>query len=168
MILARRCSLVCRRWASSATPLTSKLLHLTSAGSLQHDWDQQRLAISLDALLQRLTEPLTHLPVRGVYIVGPVGCGKTMLLNWFHNELSLAGQSRRVHFHEFMLDVHGRLHRARMAASFAGDPLPAIGRDLVKAHPVLCFDEVCPVTLTPPAFAQTFCQSFRSQMWLMR
>jgi cell division protein ZapE len=65
--------------------------------------------------------------VRGLYLWGGVGRGKTFLMDLFHAGLPVP--SRRRHFHRFMKDVHGRLRSLRdverpldlVAAEFAGD-----------------------------------------------
>ena len=44
---------------------------------------------------------------RGIYLYGSVGCGKTMLMDFFHDTCDVE-QKQRVHFHAFMLDVHKR------------------------------------------------------------
>ena len=78
---------------------------------------------------------------RGVYIYGSVGTGKSRIADLFAATLSTSISSRRVHFHEFMMDIHMRIHRARSQSSFTGDPLIEIGRDVRNESRVLCFDE---------------------------
>src|SRR5438552_16262227 len=51
-------------------------------------------------------------PIKGVYIYGDVGRGKTMLMDLFF-ENSPVARKRRTHFHEFMLDVHERIYAIR-------------------------------------------------------
>src|SRR5579864_7804146 len=51
-------------------------------------------------------------PIKGLYIHGDVGRGKTMLMDFFF-EASPVVRKRRAHFHEFMLDVHERVHAFR-------------------------------------------------------
>jgi cell division protein ZapE len=77
-------------------------------------------------------------PVRGVYLWGEVGRGKTLLMDLFHASLTLP--SRRVHFHHFMRDVHDRLGHARALGS--EDPLTHVGRELAAESAVLCLDEL--------------------------
>ena len=44
---------------------------------------------------------------KGLYLYGSVGCGKTMLMDFFH-QTSHVNKKQRIHFHQFMLDVHKR------------------------------------------------------------
>jgi predicted ATPase len=78
---------------------------------------------------------------QGVYLHGGVGRGKTMLMDLFHSTLppSLARLTRRTHFHEFMGEVHRRLHAVRKGHE---DPLAAVAAAVHAESPVLCFDEV--------------------------
>ena len=51
-------------------------------------------------------------------------------------------KKRRVHFHAFMVDVHKRVHAAKMVlGAQGGDPIAPIARDLAKEATVFCFDE---------------------------
>ncbi len=81
---------------------------------------------------------------RGLYIYGRVGRGKTMLMDLFFE--SLTGPSkRRAHFHEFMADVHERIHAEREAQKRGerktADPLLPVAAALAAEAQVLCFDE---------------------------
>ena len=78
---------------------------------------------------------------RGIYIFGPVGRGKTFLMNLFYEALAVE-KKRRAHFHAFMRDVHERLHRARHSAGDCDDdPVSCVAREIAKETHVLCFDE---------------------------
>ena len=82
---------------------------------------------------------------RGLYIWGPVGRGKSMLMDLFFADVPMA-RKRRVHFHEFMLEVQDRLHRRREELAAKGAPPEAdtivpIGRDIARETRLLCFDE---------------------------
>ena len=79
---------------------------------------------------------------RGVYMYGGVGCGKSLLMDTFFDCVPLAmGRKRRVHFHEFMLEVHRRFHELRQASPEMGDPMPYVAYDISAATSLLCFDE---------------------------
>ena len=73
---------------------------------------------------------------RGVYLWGPVGRGKTWLMDIFYGSLRVP--SRRQHFHHFMRWVHMRLFQLNGTA----DPLQALARELAEEVRVLCFDEL--------------------------
>jgi len=75
-------------------------------------------------------------PVRGVYLWGPVGRGKTWLMDQFHRSLRVP--ARRQHFHHFMRWVHRRLFQL----TGTPDPLQALARELGAEVRVLCFDEL--------------------------
>ena len=49
---------------------------------------------------------------KGVYLYGPVGRGKSMLMDLFHDEVAITPR-RRIHFHEFMQGAHGLIHKQR-------------------------------------------------------
>jgi len=92
--------------------------------------------------------------IRGLYLHGGVGCGKTMLMNLFYDSLIpdsstlqdsdvITRKRVRKHFHTFMLDIHRRLHAIRQSRpGGTQDPLVSIGADLVSSEcEVLCLDE---------------------------
>lgn len=66
-----------------------------------------------------------------------------MLMDIFYQALpSTITRKRRVHFHAFMIDVHKRLHAAKIAMGYrGGDPIVPVARDLAREASVLCFDE---------------------------
>ncbi|KAF9057910.1 AFG1-like ATPase-domain-containing protein [Panaeolus papilionaceus] len=80
---------------------------------------------------------------KGLYLYGDVGTGKTMLMDLFYQTLPpTLKRKRRVHFHAFMIDVHKRVHAAKIAMGFnGGDPILPVARDLAREASVLCFDE---------------------------
>jgi cell division protein ZapE len=83
-------------------------------------------------------------PIKGIYIHGDVGRGKTMLMDFFF-EASPVVRKRRVHFHEFMIDVHERVHAFRQKMKLgehAGeDAIRLAAIDLAQEAWLLCFDE---------------------------
>ena len=74
--------------------------------------------------------------VRGVYLWGGVGRGKTFLMDLFHARLEVP--ARREHFHRFMKGVHGHLHELRSVE----DPLPRVADGIASEARVLCLDEL--------------------------
>jgi cell division protein ZapE len=74
--------------------------------------------------------------VRGLYLWGGVGRGKTFLMDLFHAHLAVP--ARRQHFHRFMKDVHGRLRALRETER----PLEHVAAELAGEARVLCLDEL--------------------------
>lgn len=79
---------------------------------------------------------------KGLYMYGDVGCGKTMLMDLFFETLpSNISSKSRIHFHNFMQDVHKRMHQKKMKHGNDFDVLPMVAADIAEASSVLCFDE---------------------------
>jgi cell division protein ZapE len=78
-------------------------------------------------------------PPLGLYVFGAVGRGKTMLMDLFFDAVRIA-RKRRVHFHEFMGEVHELIADARKTEP--GDPIPVVARRLARDTGLLCFDEL--------------------------
>ncbi|WP_199671176.1 cell division protein ZapE [Salinibius halmophilus] len=94
-------------------------------------------------------------PPRGIYIHGPVGVGKSFLMDLFYESVNAPDDDarcnndrhkqakitkRRVHFHEFMLDVHHRIFVYKQKHPL-GDAMPIIAQQLAQEAQLLCFDE---------------------------
>ena len=84
--------------------------------------------------------PSGHLPLpsatRGLYLWGPVGRGKTFVMDLF--QAALRVPSKRQHFHHFMRDVHARLQEVHRRT----DPLEAVAEQIAGEAQVICFDEL--------------------------
>ncbi|HVF93351.1 MAG TPA: cell division protein ZapE [Sphingomonas sp.] len=127
---------------------------LVVAGELRADPAQAAAAAQLDALaaqlarkpgfFARLTRPA---PPRGIYLWGGVGRGKSMLMDLFVANLAIQ-RKRRVHFAEFMIEIHGRIAIERRKE--AGDPIAAIAAQIADETRLLAFDEMM-VTNSPDA-----------------
>ena len=75
----------------------------------------------------------------GIYIHGSVGRGKTMLMDMFYEAVGFK-RKRRVHFHEFMAEVHDKIGEARKHVD--GDPIPYVAKQMANEAKLLCFDEL--------------------------
>jgi cell division protein ZapE len=78
-----------------------------------------------------------HAPM-GLYLCGPVGRGKSMLMDLFF--ATAPGQrKRRVHFHAFMLEIHDRIEQERRDKT--REPIAKVAADIAGEAALLCFDE---------------------------
>jgi cell division protein ZapE len=75
-------------------------------------------------------------PPRGMYVWGTVGRGKSLMMDAFYSVSNLR-RKRRVHFHQFMREIHASMR----AHAGTQDPLAAIADDIATAQRLLCFDE---------------------------
>jgi peroxisome-assembly ATPase len=79
---------------------------------------------------------------KGLYMYGDVGSGKTMLMDLFYDTLPDNIQSKtRIHFHNFMQDVHKELHKMKIAYGNDIDAIPFVAANIAEKATVLCFDE---------------------------
>ncbi|UKZ73662.1 hypothetical protein TrVFT333_001312 [Trichoderma virens FT-333] len=79
---------------------------------------------------------------RGLYLFGDVGSGKTMLMDLFYDTLPTTVRTKtRIHFHNFMQDVHKRLHKLKIQHGSDVDAVPFVAADIAEQGNVLCFDE---------------------------
>src|SRR5579871_2826380 len=144
-----------------ATSVAAQFAAGVAAGRIESDAAQRAIVAMLEQLegrivqyrLARKSSSLGWLfgsrenrqqPIKGLYIHGDVGRGKTMLMDFFF-ESSPVVRKRRAHFHEFMLDVHERLRAIRQKMKFGEyqgeDPIRRVADDLAAEAWLLCFDE---------------------------
>ena len=135
--------------------------NLVAAKKIERDRDQERLLARFAALEQRVashrsarrTRPVGWLfggrnhednPVKGIYVFGEVGRGKTMLMDLFF-EASPVVRKRRAHFHEFMADVHERVRAFRQKLKDGeiegDDAIRLAAGEIAEESWLLCFDE---------------------------
>ncbi|MEW9613688.1 cell division protein ZapE [Shinella sp. S4-D37] len=153
-------------WDSGSTHpdhgVSDRLQALVASGELKPDPAQKAMASRFDRLLAELhaqrparkssalgwlfasRKPETVSAPKGLYIHGGVGRGKTMLMDMFF-DLARVKRKRRAHFHEFMADVHDRIHKHRQKLKAGetkqADPVPPVAASLVEEARLLCFDE---------------------------
>ena len=147
-----------------------------------HDTIQQQTIEKLEALSQRLLNddgrsflntirklaPFRSVqlePVRGMYLWGGVGRGKTWLMNMFYENLDIE-EKRRVHFHHFMSDIHDRL--SSFNDKKQKEPLQLIARELSAEFRLLCIDEFIVTNITDAMILSELLHAlFRNQVCLV-
>lgn len=80
-------------------------------------------------------------PVKGIYLYGDVGCGKTMLMDLFYETVPDHISKKRLHFHQFMQLTHKRSHQLKMQYHADYDVIPMLAAEIAQEATVLCFDE---------------------------
>ena len=134
---------------------------LVAAGEIERDAAQEQVLDLLAGLEARLREhrlarkssslgwlfgarERSEEPLRGLYLHGDVGRGKTMLMDLFF-AASAVKRKRRAHFHEFMSDVHDRVREFRsqikLGAINGEDPIRLTALAIAEETWLLCFDE---------------------------
>jgi len=84
-------------------------------------------------------ETIQEVDIQGLYLYGGVGRGKSMMMDLFF-ESAPVDKKRRVHFHEFMQEVHGGIASARK--TYEKDPIEPVATAIAEAATLLCFDEL--------------------------
>ncbi len=152
------------------TRLLIRYAALIASGELKPDPAQAAAAERLSALATELEVTpkrgsilwralgRTPEPPRGVYMWGGVGRGKSMLMDLFYACLQI-DRKRRVHFHEFMAEVHARLHVERRKEG--GDPIRPVAQLMAADARLLAFDELVVTNMADAAilsrlFAELF------------
>jgi len=139
--------------------LTGRYEALAAAGDVTRDPSQLALLKRLDRLNGELAERRlarkdsslgwlfggkARAPLKGLYVWGDVGRGKTFVMDEFF-AVAAPARKRRAHFHEFMADVHDRIHALREAAKAgngkAGDPIVPVAGQIAEETRLLCLDE---------------------------
>jgi len=138
------------RRGSAAHPVSKGLSALVEKGALSPDPLQASAAKALDRIAAALASrgllgELFGKPqaIKGAYLVGAVGRGKTLLMDLFFAQVPIA-EKRRVHFHEFMDEVHAAIAKFRKSAkarSGTADPVAAVVKPMLNGTRLLRLDE---------------------------
>ncbi|MDO8893040.1 MAG: cell division protein ZapE [Sulfurimicrobium sp.] len=133
---------------TSGTEVVTCLEHKAGDRGLALDPAQRAAAVYLQQVYDDLLRAplfsgiplLRHLirprPLRGVYLWGGVGRGKSFVMDAFFNCIPL-GHKRRLHFHRFMQEIHSRLALLKGQP----DPLARVAREIARHVRLLCLDE---------------------------
>ena len=111
---------------------TAQLRAIDALERCEREWADYK-ARRRNAVAKLLVRP----PIpRGVYLWGGVGRGKSFLLDSFYQSVPLSRKTR-LHFHEFMREVHRELQELKGTAN----PLDELGRRIARRFRLVCFDE---------------------------
>lgn len=126
--------------------LPEKYAAKVADGTLHADDAQEAVLPEFERIRAELGKPVkkswfrksTAEPVRGLYLWGGVGRGKSMLMDLFVDGLTVP--VRRVHFHAFMQEIHEAMHKAR--ADGVEDAIQPVAKAVAESVRVLAFDEM--------------------------
>ncbi|RLV90272.1 Protein AFG1 [Spathaspora sp. JA1] len=79
--------------------------------------------------------------IKGIYLYGDVGCGKTMLMDLFYSTIPSNLPKKRIHFHQFMQHLHKRSHQLKLQYGGDFDVIPLLASEIAQMSTILCFDE---------------------------
>lgn len=118
---------------------------LVGDGTLTRDPAQEAVLPEFERIRAELAEPVkkgwfrkTPEPIKGLYLWGGVGRGKSMIMDMFADTLDVP--NRRVHFHAFMQEIHAGMHKAR--AEGTEDALAPVAKSVSDSVRCLAFDEM--------------------------
>ncbi|HHL43988.1 MAG TPA: cell division protein ZapE, partial [Hellea balneolensis] len=141
--------------------IVSTLQKQIDTGILRPDDTQLRAAQTLDRLSRQLKNYKANkkymfmgqtTPPKGIYMWGSVGRGKSMLMDMFYHDIPVVRKTR-VHFHEFMQDIHSQINTWRKmdkkerkrqpqyVRKAGDDPIAPTAKAIAQHSTVLCFDE---------------------------
>lgn len=130
--------------------LLSRYHQAIADGMIQDDSSQRQVLSVLEELLVHLTQDKTRRwffrwlrKEKGLYIYGPVGRGKTYLMDLFYQALP-EKKKARYHFHHFMQQIDTRLRYYQGQAN----PIDKIAEELLQKATVLCLDELMVTDIT--------------------
>jgi len=120
---------------------------LMSRKRFVRDLTQEHAIVLLDEIYHQLLEPSKRSffdslfaqkkePIKGCYLWGGVGRGKTFIMDLFFDVLPIKNK-KRLHFHHFMKDIHQRLSQVKQIKN----PLRVIAQELSQEFSILCLDE---------------------------
>jgi cell division protein ZapE len=106
------------------------------------DYDPKPVPAAGGGLLSRLLRRrhAEEYEPTGLYLVGDVGRGKSMLMDLFFDTAQVR-RKKRIHFHRFMQTVHARFHAYKRAHPEVTDPIPPLADQIAGESALLCFDE---------------------------
>jgi cell division protein ZapE len=106
------------------------------------DYDPKPVPATGGGLLSRLLRRrhAEEYEPTGLYLVGEVGRGKSMLMDLFFDTAQVR-RKKRIHFHRFMQTVHARFHAYKRAHPEVTDPIPPLADEIAAESALLCFDE---------------------------
>ncbi|GAB0117472.1 cell division protein ZapE [Acidisoma sp. 7E03] len=138
------------RHAVAEKRVVSDPVQVAAAERLQALWSKLRHydpppRLARKTLLGRFLrrKPVDEAPgnqINGLYLVGEVGRGKSMLMDMFFATAEVP-RRRRIHFHAFMQESHQRIHAWKQANPGGEDPIPPLADRVAEEAILLCFDE---------------------------